>query len=309
MAAEMNEEKRDLTDYSFIQGGNDNVDDGYTPKIPDTGQFYCDAMNDGNINMVLNNVKPELIVLIGFSDYGKSTFVGSLYYYLLTKGEVEGYKMYDSDTFSGFERRFYLRSVRNDEEVKSKTLRTEEEDEYLLTLNLFNPALREKKQIIISDRAGETYGKYVDIKEHIKKDESIPRAQRVLIFLDTTNLSEKWDIEEGKFRQLFGGLKECSKMPKDATYTLLFNKIDLVEKDGQKKNDYVASKQMIVDFFCSQLELSSEDLDCREIDSKHVHNNERFEELVKDLVKKDDASKNEEQRLKKVLDWVGEKLK
>lgn len=309
MAAEMNEEKKDLTDYSFIQGGNENVDNGYTPKIPDTGQFYCDAMNDGNINMVLNNVKPELIVLIGFSDYGKSTFVGSLYYYLLTKGEVEGYKMYDSDTFSGFERRFYLRSVKNDEEIKSKTLRTEEEDEYLLTLNLFNPALREKKQIIISDRAGETYGKYVDIKERIKNDESIPRAQRVLIFLDTTKLSEKWDIEEGKFRQLFGGLKECGKMPKDATYTLLFNKIDLVEKDDTKKNDYAAYKQMIVDFFCSQIELSSEELDCREIDSKHVHNNERFEELVKDIVKKDEASKNEEQRLKKVLDWVGEKLK
>lgn len=309
MAAEMNEEKKDLTDYSFIQGGNENVDNGYTPKIPDTGQFYCDAMNDANINMVLNNVKPELIVLIGFSDYGKSTFVGSLYYYLLTKGEVEGYKMYDSDTFSGFERRFYLRSVKNDEEIKSKTLRTEEEDEYMLTLNLFNPALREKKQIIISDRAGETYGKYVDIKERIKKDESISRAQRVLIFLDTTKLTEKWDIEEGKFRQLFGGLKECGKLPKDATYTLLFNKIDLVEKDNQKKNDFVAFKQMIVDFFCSQIELSPENFDCREIDSKHIHNNERFEKLVKDLIKKDEDSKNEEQRLKKVLDWVGEKMK
>lgn len=303
------EEKKDLTDYSYIQGGNKNVDNGYTPRIPDNGQFYCDAMNDSNINMVLNNVKPELIVLMGFSDYGKSTFVGSVYYYLLKKGEVEGYKMYDSDTFSGFERRFYLRNVKNDEELKSKTLRTEEDDEYLLTLNLYNPALREKKQIIISDRAGETYGRYVDIKERIKKDESMPRAQRVLIFLDTTKLRDDWDEEEGKFRQLLGGLKECGKMPKDATYTLLFNKIDLVEKDVRIMEDYMAHKQMIVDFFCSQLELTLDDLDSREIDSKHVHNNERFENLLKDLVKKDDASKNEEQRLKKALDWVGEKLK
>ena len=67
-----------ISDY-LISVGPENVDNGFTPIIPETSQFYCDAMNDGNINMVLNNVKPELIVLMGFSDYGKSTFVGSLY--------------------------------------------------------------------------------------------------------------------------------------------------------------------------------------------------------------------------------------
>lgn len=69
MAAEnQSEEKKGLT--SFFEDGPENVDNGFTPNIPDTSQFYCDAMNDGNINMVLNNVKPELIVLMGFSDYG-----------------------------------------------------------------------------------------------------------------------------------------------------------------------------------------------------------------------------------------------
>lgn len=308
MAAEIQtEEKKKLT--SFFEDGPESVDNGFTPTIPDTSQYYCDAMNDGNINMVLNNVKPELIVLIGFSSYGKSTFVGSLYYYLLTKGDVGGYELYDSDTFSGFERRLYLRNIKNDETAKSKTLRTEEEDEYLLTLTFYNPSLKEKKQLIISDRAGETYKKYVDIKEHIKKDESLPRAQRVLIMMDSTQLQTGWDVQEGRFRQLFAGLKECGKMPKEASFTLLFNKIDLVRGNAELKSVYESEKDTVVNFFRTELELGEEKLDVREIDSKHIHNNTEFETLVSDLIKKDDTSKAEEQRLKKSLDWVGEKLK
>lgn len=308
MAAEIQtEEKKKLT--SFFEDGPESVDNGFTPTIPDTSQYYCDAMNDGNINMVLNNVKPELIVLIGFSSYGKSTFVGSLYYYLLTKGDVGGYELYDSDTFSGFERRLYLRNIKNDETAKSKTLRTEEEDEYLLTLTFYNPSLKEKKQLIISDRAGETYKKYVDIKDHIKKDESLPRAQRVLIMMDSTQLQTGWDVQEGRFRQLFAGLKECGKMPKEASFTLLFNKIDLVRGNAELKSVYESDKDTVVNFFRTELELGEEKLDVREIDSKHIHNNTEFETLVSDLIKKDDTSKAEEQRLKKSLDWVGEKLK
>ncbi len=301
------EEKKGLT--SFFEDGPESVDNGFTPSIPDTSQFYCDALNDGNINMVLNNVKPELIVLIGFSDYGKSTFVGSLYYYLLTRGNVGGYELYDSDTFAGFERRLYLRNIKNDEATKSKTLRTEEDDEYLLTLTFFNPSLKEKKQLIISDRAGETYKNYVNVKERIKKDESLPYAQRVLIMVDSTQLNNGWDIQEGRFRQLFAGLKECDKMPHDAIYTLLFNKIDLVRSSAELKAAYENEKQTVISFFCSELGVEADYLDVREIDSKHLHNNTEFENLVKDLVKKDDTSKNEELKLKKILDWVGEKLK
>lgn len=300
-----NEEGKNLT--NFFKEDASNVDSGFTPPEPETSQFYCDARNDGNINMVLNNVKPELIVLLGFADYGKSTLVGSLYSYLLSKGNVEGYDLYDSDTFSGFERRYYLRNVKNDETLKSKTLRTEENDDYLLTLTFYNRSLKEKKQLIISDRAGETYRNYVNAKERIEKDASLPHAQRVIILIDTTQLKDKWDVQRGWFRQLFAGLKENEKMPNEADYTLLFNKIDLVNKDATLKKAYLDNKDEVVDFFKS--ELGVESIETIELDSKHIHNNDEFEKLVSDLVKKDETAKNKEQKLKKMLDWVGDKIK
>lgn len=301
------EEKKELT--NFFEETPENVDNGFTPVIPDTSQFYCDAMNDENINMVLNNVKPELIIMIGFSDYGKSTFLGTFYYYLVTKGNIGGYDVYDSDTFSGFERRLYLRNIKNDKAAKSKTLRTEEDDDYLLTLTFYNSSIKEKKQLIISDRAGETYKDYANIKEKIKRDESLPRAQRVLLFVDSTQMESGWDIQEGRFQQLFSGLKECDKMPKEATFTLIFNKIDLTRGNAAIKSAYEAEKGNVIHFFCKEIGLSEEELDVRELDSKHLHNNTEFENLVKDLIKKDDTSKSDEQKLKKSLDWVSEKLK
>ena len=98
-------------------------------------------------------------------------------------------------------------------------------------------------------------------------------------------------------------------MPKEASFTLLFNKIDLVRGNAELKSAYESEKDTVVNFFRTELELGEEKLDVREIDSKHIHNNTEFETLVSDLIKKDDTSKAEEQRLKKSLDWVGEKLK
>ena len=307
--AETNTEKTQQGLNGFFQNEGGNVDNGYMPQMPENSQFYCDAMNDGNINMVLNNVKPELIVLLGFEDYGKSTLIGSIYNYLLTEGNVEGYELYDSDTFAGFERRFYLRNIKNDEEAKSKTLRTVEDDEYLLSLTFYHPALKEKKQLIISDRAGETYKKYVGTKSLIQKDESLPRAQRVLIMIDSTQISDGWDIMQGRFRQLFAGIKEYDKMPKKAIFTILFNKIDQVRANDKMKLAYEEARQSIIDFFAAELGVTAGELDYKELDSKHPRKKIGFEELVKELVKKNETAKNEEQKLKKTLDWVSEKLK
>lgn len=303
----MTEDKEKQLTAFFENGPINNADD-FTPQIPDASQFYCDAMNDEIINSVLNDVKPELIVLIGFADYGKSTFVGSLYHYLMKVGCSEGYHLYDSDTYSGFERRFYLRNIKNDENTKSKILRTEEEDGYMLTLNFYHPSSREKKQIVISDRPGETYKKYVDTKTVIKKDLSLPRAQRVLLFVDSVQICDDWDVLQERFRLLFTGLKENDKMPVDATYDIIFNKIDLITRDPNKQALFNIIKPNVISFFKSQLSDDAAISDV-ELDSKHIHNNDNFISFVGNLLKKDETLRNKETRLKKNLDWVNELIK
>lgn len=293
---------------SFFENGPVGNTDDFTPQIPDSSQFYCDAMNDENINSVLNDVKPELIVLIGFADYGKSTFVGSLYLYLMKTGGAEGYHLYDSDTYSGFERRFYLRNIKNDENVKSKILRTDEDDGYMLTLNFYHPSTHEKKQIVISDRPGETYKKYIDTKIAIKKDLSLPRAQRVLLFVDSVQICDDWAVLQERFRLLFTGLKEYDKMPNDATYDIIFNKIDLINKNPEKQALFDNIKPTVISFFKSQLSGDAVISDV-ELDSKHIYNNDNFNHFISHLLKKDETLRNKETRLKKSLDWVNELIK
>ena len=284
-----------------------NLNSGYNPELPDTAQFYCDAMNDGNINMVLNDVKPELTVLVGFSDFGKSTFIGSLYRYLLTHGGTDGYLLYDSDTYSGFERRYFLRNIKNNPTAKSKTLRTDENDDYLLTFSFYHPQLREKRQIIISDRAGETYNKYIDSDERIKNDMSLPRAQRVMIFLDASQLESEWDLLETKFESLFRRIKEEGKYPTNAEFTLVFNKYDLAVRTEKAKKEYGGKKAEVIPFFKNLLGMDY--IDAIEVDSKHIRQNESFVNLVRSFLTRDKGLVSKETKLKKQLDWVAEKLK
>ncbi len=49
--------------------------------------FMFEAYTEENISELIYSEKPELIALLGLNDYGKSTFVGSLYQLLRTNEE------------------------------------------------------------------------------------------------------------------------------------------------------------------------------------------------------------------------------
>lgn len=96
--------------------------------------FYTDALNEVNINNIITNQKPELIVLFGLNDLGKTTFVGSLYHLLRVSGKMADYKFVNSDTFAGFERRVFLRKCSKD--GRSNTNRTLRSENPFLTLHM-----------------------------------------------------------------------------------------------------------------------------------------------------------------------------
>lgn len=78
----------------------------------DPSALYCDALNEHNINQVADGSETAIVVLVGFEEYGKSTFASSLYHCFFSKEQYCGHIMYDSETYSGFERRLLVRSMK-----------------------------------------------------------------------------------------------------------------------------------------------------------------------------------------------------
>ena len=83
----------------------------YSGQSKKNGTFYGDALNDSNINNIVGESQPHVVVLVGFPKYGKSTFVASFYHAVMTTGQIGKYKFVDSDTLVGFERRAKKKTV------------------------------------------------------------------------------------------------------------------------------------------------------------------------------------------------------
>ena len=91
---------------AYLQDGNKETNNSPEPKPKaQDSNYYADALNDNNVNEIIGDEIPHVIILIGFPEYGKSTFVASLYHKILTDGKIGKYKFIDSDTLVGFERR------------------------------------------------------------------------------------------------------------------------------------------------------------------------------------------------------------
>lgn len=73
-----------------------------TPTQPSsTSSYYLDAMGETEVNKLVRSSRPELIVLLGLNNFGKSTFAGSLYQLLRSRGRIGNYIFIDSETFIG----------------------------------------------------------------------------------------------------------------------------------------------------------------------------------------------------------------
>lgn len=188
-------------------------------------QYYCDALNDKNINDVLGDADTYLITLVGFSEVGKSTFVASLYHTFMLKGEIDGYKIIDSDTFVGFERRAH---VRNEVFKTSKrNIRTVTTEGQFLTLTLYKDGI--KKKLIISDKAGEIYkNNYVDNLSDVQKDKGLINSKHILFFIDCSvlNNDDEYIDFDDKFQMLLSRMSSAKVFDIPKQFDILYNKID-----------------------------------------------------------------------------------
>lgn len=261
--------------------------------------FYTDALNEANINSIITDQKPELIVLFGLNDLGKTTFVGSLYHLLRVGGEMADYNFVNSDTFAGFERRIFLRKCCKD--GRSNTNRTLRAENPFLTLHMEHKTTKGKRLIILSDRAGERYRDYISKDEELLKDKTIKHADRILLFINAEELvGRSYSNMKDELRTLLRRLKEKDILPMLATKYIIFNKYDKVVDIENKQ--FKEHKQEIVALIEDMFEVKNISQYC--INSKNLDTNIELEKLFCVLVQPLDAKKADS-----TLDWVKTAIK
>ena len=200
------------------------------PKF--SGRYYSDALDDSQINGIIRSINPHLITLIGFSEFGKSTFVASMYHRAMTQGQIDGYDFYDSDTFSGFERRAYIRSV--ELKLNKRFNRTTNTEGYFL--NMYFKKGNEKLLLVISDRSGETYKKeYTTNANAVKADKSLIYNKHIVFFIDVSALiiDKNYLGFKSKFNTLVSRLYNADVFKNEKIIDVIFNKIDLLDKENE----------------------------------------------------------------------------
>ncbi|MDD7127278.1 MAG: hypothetical protein PUH91_00450 [Prevotella sp.] len=258
-------------------------------------RFYCDAKSQEQLNDFVNGARPKLIALVGFAGYGKSTFVGSLYHLLTRNLSYGGYKLVDSDTYVGFERRVFLRRVNDDNTSDTKRTVLGEND-------ILHLKLRSEKgyyhSVLVSDKSGETYAKYTSSDEDIEADVVMANTDLAVFFVDAEEDSGKLaahNLMTEKYESLLTRLKAQHKLIGTKPYVVVFTKIDKVGTAEQKKK-LAERKEKMCGVFSSNIGRAPEAV--YEIDSTNLED-EQLNELFGKLIQA--KEKGEEQ---KNLDWV-----
>ena len=266
-------------------------------------RFYCDALDDDNVNQVVKDVVPHVVTFLGFAEFGKSTFVGSLYHYLMANGVIGDFTFYDSDTFSGFERRTYIRNAKLNGVKRS--LRTTEIDGYYLSLHFERDG--HHFQLVLSDRSGETYDKhYISDVANISADKGLKNSKHLVFFIDSTVFI---DIEkrlhfENLFKKLLSRMKSSEIFKKNMVIDVVFNKIDdILNKDENIQVEFKSRAESLKGNLENESGLKINRV--FEISSLKINDNGSLIDFFKYLVGCCDCKKTYNPK----VDWVAELLK
>lgn len=262
--------------------------------------FISDAIGDDEkLNEIETESKPEIIVLVGFPSYGKTSFVATCYQLLLQNGKIDDYEFYDSDTFIGLERRVSARRISetNSASITKRTLRGEA---HLLTFHFKHPILGDKV-VVFSDRSGENYADYANKKDSIASDKLIKYADRLLFFINCEDLiSYSFMTLKDDYECLLRNMVENKIPSMGTTIDLLFNKSDLVNEGN--KDRFETNKKSLIDLFTLLLKENS--FSEYSIVSNNIENTTGLKSLLLEIVSHTNNNKEKANDNKLNFDWV-----
>lgn len=238
-------------------------------------KFIFDAKREDDANELIKDLRPEFVVMIGLEEYGKTTFLGSLYHQLRSNGKIDRQLLVDSDTLAGFENKVFLRAMNKD--GKSDVPRTTERDAFILSLELEDELSGERRLLVISDRAGETYFQYLSSDTLVEKDKTLSRADRILLFVDSERMvGAQYVSMQDDYRSLLKRLKKANKLPETASVYIVFNKYDKII--ASQKRIFENRKCAMLDIFKIVKESPDEVF---LVDSKHLLETENDSDVWK----------------------------
>ena len=260
----------------------------------DPSALYCDALNEQNINQIADGKVMVRVVLVGFEEYGKSTFASSLYYNFFAKESFCDHVMYDSETYSGFERRILIRRMDIAPDVKSK--RTIKGEDPLLVMSLISESAG-KYKLVISDRSGEDYSQFAGTPEEMADNQLLKVADHVLFFVDSVKMTENFAKMKYKYQNFLQELVNKDLLGENAQIKVVFNKYD----QAKSHQDYSEKRKQAEAMFTGVLG-TDRTLDVFEIDSTGA--SDKFatvENLTKSFLLGEAMSTSKK---KEMLDWV-----
>lgn len=269
-----------------------------TPEVKNiTSTFFSDALDEAEVNKLVKKSRPELIVLLGLNDFGKSTFVGSLYHLLRSQGSLGDIEFYDSETFIGFEKRVYLRRLEYD--GPSTTKRTIRGENSFLHLSLLKHGNDSFHDVVISDRSGEDYRDYISKDALILGDRTISQADKLLLFVDSMKLyGRDYRSMYDDLTSLIHRLKEKDKLPMHAIVYVVFNKADLKPEKYKDKSEHENEIIKMVQEAFGKVKLNQICLD-----SKSLDGNSNLENFFVTILQPNENQGNEVD-----LDWVNNNI-
>ena len=305
----MEQNNQDLATIIINAGNKDKVDaersEALSPVTPsDFGgsevsrtSFYGDAMNDDNVNDLVGDIVPSVIV---FPEYGKSTFVSSLYHLVMVNGKLDKYEFVDSDTLAGFERRSHVRNV---EVVSSKRLdRTPLYADYLLSMLFRNTESGEYLKMVLSDRSGEIYRKYSDKEEFFAGDKLLPYANHLVFLIDSEKLiDDNYNVEmNDDLEYLITRMNSKSMLGEDKKIDLIYNKIDKIKGDEDKLATFNSKIVEIEALFPKNCTIQKKE----KLSAINPIMNEDLQKFFIYLLDTCDCSANTDEQLVAQIDWV-----
>ena len=264
-------------------------------------QFYCDALNDSNVNSIVDGSDTDTIVLVGFVGYGKTTFISTLYYRLINSISYNGHILYDSDTYAGLERRFAIRTIKTD--IDAETKRTIKGEDHILALSLMDENSGVRRKIVVSDRSGEDYKAYTGNAKDMLDDGLLKVADHMVFFVDVQEMMNATQSVKYDYGLLLTGLEEQHLIPDNCRLSLVFNKYDLINNGNKSKFEQKAInvQQLFIE------KLPSRNITTYYIDSTGANDNFiAVDRLTKDLLA---SSSHCDRRRYENIDWVGKELR